>query len=268
MATTTKEAKPAGNGTGTSLAIIPRETYLALRSPDAQRELAEAWDANAAAGGSAGESLFLRVKTPSGGATTWDVDGEPAKVITGILVWSFPRGVLWPSDEVKEGTLPALRTDDLVTARQVGEMPDAMRKALEPYALASGGYDWQRLTGDTGPYGWGTGKGGHGKAAKEQRVLFVLREGDMLPIVVTIGPGSLKNYPPLLNALTRHQIPCYRAIVSLSLEKAQSEGGTTYSRIVLQPVGQISREDGLAIKTTYTDKLAAMVKGMAVDAAE
>ncbi len=243
----------------TALAPYESSRFAAL-APNS--DVGEALRANLSHGETLDESMLIRVKTPAGGATTWIIPGisgdETAAEITGLLVGFFPRGVLWPSDEPVEGTLPVLITHDLVRGYAVGEIPEEMADILEPHRLPDGGYDWQKL-----PYTqFGSGKGGFGKRAKEQRVLFVLREADPFPLVVAAQPGSLR---AIRAFVPRLPVPHYRAIVSLGLEKVTSKGGKPYARITPRLVGTIDKEAGERIRTLYTEPLGRVARRMTVE---
>lgn len=243
----------------TALATVESSRFAAL-APNS--DVGEALKANLAHGETIDESMLIRVKTPAGGATTWIIPGvsgdETAAEITGLLVGFFPRGVLWPAEEPAEGTLPVLITHDLITAYAVGAVPEEMADILEPHRLPDGSYDWQKL-----PYTqFGSGKGGFGKRAKEQRVMFILRESDPFPLVVTAQPGSLR---PIRAFVPRLPVPHYRAIVSLGLEKVKSRGGQAYARIVPKLVGTIDKESGEKIRNLYTVPLGRVAKRMDVE---
>src|SRR5690606_10313363 len=97
------------------------------------------------------------------------------------------------------------------------------------------------------PFGFGTGKNGSGKRAQEYRVLCILRENDAFPLLIRAKPGSLKNVGDFINKLTAAGIPYFRAVVSLSLEKAQNAGGQPFSRIVPKLVGRLDAEAGAKV---------------------
>ena len=86
-------------------------------------------------------------------------------------------------------------------------------------------------------------------------MLAILREGDVWPVLVTIGGGSLRSFLPFLKRLPCF---CYEAVIGLKLEKAKNAGGQPYSMIVPRLVGQISEEQGEVARRLYADPLKAM----------
>ncbi len=238
----------------TALATIEaRKDYVALQDGG---QIMEAMSANMGEGASLRESDLTRVAIPTGGSTTWLVPNiagdEAAKSIEGILVYQCARGIVWPKAEAEDGSLPLLVSHDLKTARLVAD--NATPEFLASIAEAKIGerqYDWEKLP----QCQWGSGKDGVGKAAKEQRVLYVLRRDEPLPLVVTVQPGSLKNWQQFIIAMTKVGIPYYRAVVSLALEKAQSTNGSPFARVVPTLVGTLSREEGDIIREKFSEPM-------------
>lgn len=204
------------------------------------------------------ETDLVHVKTPLGGATQWSIDNngnvETTDEIVGLLVAVGKKGVLWPSEDPSESR-PVLVTNDLLVghlvSRDLGSIDPA---ALEKYRLRDGQYDWVALS--NGPeFGYGNSRSGSGKRVKETRVLAILRQGETWPILVSVGPGSLRNILPFLKRL-----PCFfhEAVVGLRLTRAKGKGGQPYSQIVPRLVGQISEEQGLMAEKVYAEPLRRM----------
>ncbi len=251
--------------TETGLRVLEKSKYLAIRP---NSDIAEALEANLAGGERIRETDLTRVKIPAGGGTRWtipDIKGDQhSDEIIGILVHYGPRGVLWPSEDVGNA-LPVLISDDLRTARRVGEeIGDLDATILDAMALRDGRYDW-RGSDEAGPNKYndfGTGRKGIGKRCKESRMLAILRENDAFPLLVNATPGSLRTIVPFVKKLT---VPHFRAVVSLKLQKQKSKGGQDYAQIVPTLVGEISREEGARIKQLYTDPLRTVVTSIVPD---
>lgn len=200
------------------------------------------------------EMDLVKVSTPLGGSTTWniDIDGnvESTDEIVGLLVAVASRGELWPSS-TPTGSRPVIVTHDLVTGYRVSDDlgseidPDA----LEKYRIGDRRYDWGALS--TSPE-FGFGSSGVGKRVKETRVLAILRQGETWPILVSIGPGSLRNWNPF-----RKRLPCFtwEAIVGLKLQKAKGATGNPFSQVVPRLVGMVTEEQGEVARATYTEPL-------------
>lgn len=253
----------AAGSAGGVLSRVPEidvSNYPALM-PDS--EIAEAIAANT---GGRGFDLgaLVRVKTPSGGGKTWTyLDGGnnevETKAIEGILVYYGQRGTLWGSEDIAKGKMPVLVSYDLRTAERTNDdIGDLDPAALEACRIGDRLYDWQKLPWNKD----GSGRGGFGRRCKESRLLAILEEGQAFPLLVSAGPGSLKTVCPFV---TRLEVPHYRAKVSLTLERATSQGGVDYSQIVPRLVGKLSREAGNAIRTLYTVPLMAVERDITPD---
>lgn len=212
-----------------------------------------------------GESItpadLVRVKIPSGGGKKWTIEtaaGEKTvDAIEGILCYVQKRGVLWAEDEPKEGALPVLVTYDLKTAEQAGPIPKEMEAELARCKIGEGLYDWEKLSYNE----FGSGKGGHGKKCKEQRLLFILQKGSIYPLVVTAPPGSLKNVRKFLIQVPEEaKAPYYHCTVKLALEQDTSAGGQKYSKIVPTLTGILPAADGEKVKATYHAVLGRVAK--------
>lgn len=204
------------------------------------------------------ETDLVRVKTPLGGATQWtiDVDGNQTTTdeIVGLLVGVGKKGVLWPEEDPSE-MRPVLVTNDLQIAYRVSdEIGSISPEALEKYRIGDRRYDWVSLA--NGPeFGYGSGRNGAGKRCKEARVLAILRQGETWPILVTIGPGSLRNIVPFLKRLP---VFPHEAVIGLKLVRAKGKAGQPYSQIVPRLVGTITPQQGEVAKRVYADPIRQM----------
>jgi hypothetical protein len=203
------------------------------------------------------ETDLIRVKTPLGGATKWTVEvngnQETCDELVGLFVGEAKRGVLWPSEDPTEQRPVIISNDLLVGYRVSDDLGSIDPKALERYRIGDRRYDWAALS--TGPeFGYGGGKGA-GKRVKESRILAILREGDVWPVLVTVGPGSLASWMPF-----RKRLPCfhYEGVLGLKLERAKGGAGQPYSMLVPRLVGTISEEQGEIARRLYTEPLKAM----------
>lgn len=205
-----------------------------------------------------GEQDLVKVRTPAGGATTWNVeiDGnvQSCDEIVGVLVGVGKRGTLWPSENPTEQR-PVLVTHDLRIAYRVSdEIGSLDPEALERYRIGDRKYDWVSLS--TSPeFGYGTARNGVGKRVKESRILAILRPGDVWPILVTVGPGSLRDMTTFLKRLPVFQ---HEAVIGLKLVRERAKSGEPYSRIVPRVVGTLTPEQGEVARKVYADPIREM----------
>jgi len=158
---------------------------------------------------------FSRIKVPLGGSTIWTIaeaDGEvtASKVLEGIIVHIARRRALWSGSE-PSGDPPCCWSRDCLRGSGTpgGECP---RCPLNVFGTAKKP----------------CGSPGRGKACKETKLLFLLREGGLLPDVISVPGSSLK-------ALRQFQLKLgvsyWSVITSLALERAQNRDGVLYAMV-------------------------------------
>jgi hypothetical protein len=204
------------------------------------------------------ESDLVSVKTPTGGGTKWIVpvngNDEPCDEIVGLCVGIAKRGVLWPQDDPTDQR-PVIVTNDLITGYRVSDdLGTIDPKALDRYRTGDKRFDWVALS-NSPEFGFGSARGGAGKRCKESRMIAILREGDVWPILVRIGPGSLAEWGPFQKRLPSFHYEC---VIGLRLEKTKGKNGQPYSQIIPRVVGLVSEEQGEVARRIYVEPLKRM----------
>ena len=237
------------------LTTVKAENWLALSG--AANGVAEA---QAASGETVSLGGLTWVRTPSGGGTVWEIEdgmggSEATKEITGIMVLYRKRSILWPTEgEPQEGAKPLLVCDDhpkLEVARRVGDdFGDLDPELIECCRREDGLYDVRpKSAGGSFYYSeFGSSGKGPGPRMKEQRIIGILRETDVFPILVVASPGSIT---AVKNVVARFTKPYYQMIVRLSLQKATSASGIAYAQIRMQVAGQLTDEQRDAVAKAY-----------------
>jgi hypothetical protein len=210
--------KKNNKNSGTQLVTLPPERYPALAG-DVSAAIAENLG-----GEDIGPSDLTRIKVPAGGGQNWTIPGidgtdESLPALEGIIVHVERRRAFWP-DPTPSGEFPAC-----VSA------------------------DWLRGEGEPGgecadcPYNqWGSaqkpdGGAGRGKACKQMRLVFLLREGQVLPEVVIVSPGSLQ---PVKNYLLKlAPLKICDVVTRLELVQTKNKDGIAYSQIKPVRVAQL-----------------------------
>ena len=255
----------------TALSVVPVSQFQAF---DETSRAAKALAANTDGVGFS-QSDLITVKTPSGGAQFWEVPGpsgpQAVPEITGLLVFRAYQGIIWPSTDPSPSSKPVIVTRDMnkgilqakaerdadgkITA--IEGAPDSMVEILRSQESSTPGvFDWKTL-----PYTqFGSGKNKSGKYAKEGALLFILRSGSVLPIIVKTGPSALKG---IRNFLTQVEYPFWQCIVGLTLSVDEAQGNdpsgrpvsVKYSLAKISLKSVISDPDADVVKTKYTDLL-------------
>jgi hypothetical protein len=162
-----------------------------------------------------------RVKIPAGGATAFEVptlEGEESiKEIEGIIIFWKTARAYWPEKFNGENNPPQCSSVD-------GEVGQG----------TPGGYCSKcPLTQ------FGSAENGKGQACKQMRQLFIVRENDILPLVLTLPPTSIKPAKQYFMRLASKGIKYTHAATRITLEKAKSGEGITYSKAAFALVKQL-----------------------------
>lgn len=173
-------------------------------------------------------SDLAMVKMPTGGAIHWSIptaEGEESqKAITGVIV-HIARSRAWWSSKDDTGSPPDCVSGDCSTGhgKPGGE------------CLACPNNQWGTATDDKG-------QPAKGKACSEKKLLFVIPDGQVLPIVVRVSAASLKATKQWQLGLTSLGKMYSEVIVQLTLRSEKNAAGKKYAEIVIKSVGNLSKE--------------------------
>jgi len=175
----------------------------------------------------AGIELQLdRIKIPAGGSTAFEIptgdsdEPEMAKEITGVILYNHPAYAFY-TDKYTGGSNP----------------PDCSS------------FDGIHGTGTPGgnckscPYnkvGSGEGKS---KACKNRRILYILREGELFPVILNLPVGSSGAYKSYVKHLLTQRSSLSRVVTTISLKKAMSESNIAYSQAAFKFVRSLTDDE-------------------------
>ena len=174
--------------------------------------------------------LFDIVKSPSGGATVFEVPGlsgtEAEKELVGIVLdYTTPRAY-WDTPDPVEGTPPVCMSQNSIISH------DGKACARCPYN------DFGSKNGES-----------KAKACKESVLLFLLRPNSILPLLVrvpvTSKPRFLKYMARLIGTLT----PINSVVTRITLEKATSRGGKPFALFNFEMASVLTPEEAVQAKT-------------------
>ncbi len=176
------------------------------------------------------EFTFDRVKLPAGGGTAFEIpssdgeDSEMAKEIKGIIVFNHPAFAYYV-DKYTGGSNP----------------PDC------------GSFDGICGTGTPGgncsdcPYNkFGSGDG-QSKACKNKRMLYILRENELFPIVLSLPTGSLKAFTGYVKSQLTRGRKLSDVVTRITLKKASNASGITFSQAVFAFDRVLNHSEKLAV---------------------
>lgn len=194
-----------------------------------------------------------RVKIPSGGGLAFEVPGddpdspEMVKEIVGVIVDHYPVNAFWSDKYAGQNNPPDCSALD----GKRGVTRDGEVRAC-----------------NSCPYNaWGSGENG-GKACKNMHRIYILREGEVLPLLLTLPPTSLKNFADYLaRRIVGKGRRSYEVITKISLKKATSSQGITYSQAVFSLVG-VLHQDVAQKMAEYSASIKAVTRNMAIEVDE
>ena len=89
---------------------------------------------------------------------------------------------------------------------------------------------------------FGTGENGS-KACKEKRRLYLLREGEMFPIMLSLPTGSLKDFSRYLIRCLSKGHTSNSVVTRFSLAKATNKGGMAYAKAVFRMERKLNEDE-------------------------
>ena len=200
-----------------------------------------------------GEFRFERIKMPSGGGIAFTVvdeagEEQPLKELRGVILDKFAFRAFY---------LKAFAEKD---PDDTGEPDCFSDDNVHGSGCVEAGIPAGQLC-ETCPKGqWGSSrKGGRGKDCSDKIRVHILGEGEAFPKCIDAPPTSLSNFKDYVKRLSNKLHPFYGVVTSLKLEKAKSDGGIDYSRVVFAKVADLTREERAGIKE-YMQALMPMMR--------
>ncbi|GFI25369.1 hypothetical protein IMSAGC012_00476 [Lachnospiraceae bacterium] len=203
------------------VAVTAKEFNLVTISGDLAEAVKEEMDG-------LGAIPFDRVKIPSGGGLAFELPGEEedetesATELIGVILDHNPVNAYW-ANKFAGGN----------------EQPDC--------SSFDGKQGVDRLTGEiksceTCPYNQ-FNSDGTGKACKNVHRVFMLQEGNPVPLILSLPPTSLKymrNY--IAKRVLLKGFRCWQVLTKITLKKEKSKDGITYSRTAFAFVDKLTPE--------------------------
>ena len=192
--------------------------------------------------------LFDTVKAPSGGSTVFTVPGisgdEIEKSISGIILdYTLPRAY-WETSDPVEGTPPTCYSKDSLVSF------DGKACCRCPFN------DFGSRNGES-----------NAKACKESVALFMLRPGNIMPIIVRIPVSSKVIFQRYLTRLIGRMLPVSGVVTRITLDKTTNKAGQPYSVYSFEAVDVLSPEEAARAKAFGEGFMAVMDSGDSKDEA-
>ena len=110
------------------------------------------------------------------------------------------------------------------------------------------------------PYNqYGSGEG-QAKACKNRRMLYILREGEVFPMMLNLPTGSLKEFTNYMKRLLTKGRRINQVVTKISIRKANSKAGIDFSQAQFSMERMLTGEERQVI-----EQMTEMVKGYAMN---
>jgi len=189
---------------------------------------------------------FQKVKIPSGGVLQFELPGgdpenpDYSKYLEGVILFNHASGAYWPEgNEYDENTPPLCSSVD----GKIGHGAPGGACAI---------CELNR---------YGTDPKGKGKACKNMRILYLLRDGEYMPIQLSLPPTSIRPFSDFMNtAFVSRRRPTWSSVVQIGL-KRMNNGKDDYSVATFKKLCDFSGEQLMQAKA-YADGFREQAKEM------
>lgn len=213
--------------------MVPENNFLALKDFN----LAEVMSTEMAGL----ELTFDRISVPAAGGQVFEVPGEMpgetdmVKDFSGVILFHHPMFGYYREKYTGGKNAPDCSSYDGITG--VGNPGGAcIHCPLKEF---------------------GSGENG-GKACKDKRRVYILRQGELIPVILTLPATSIRNLTVYLKQILAKGIKPAGVVTKFSLQKATSSGGVAYSQVHFSVERFLSAEE-----RAYIDLMAEQIKAFA-----
>lgn len=175
-----------------------------------QSTLREIFDENQGTDETIGPNDLPRITLPSGKVSVWELPSIQGPIhadsFEGILVaWKHNRAY-WPNKYSGQGEPPDCRSNDGIVG--IGKPGGICQEC-----------SLSKWDGDIAP------------ACTDQRVLFIVRENNILPLVLVLPPTSIPPMRKMMLNLTNEKLSHWSVVIKFALEKDKSAAGIEFSKL-------------------------------------
>ena len=196
---------------------------------------------------------FQRVKIPAGGALQFELPSDDpenpdyAKNLEGVILYNHASGAYWQEgSEYDENTSPLCSSVD----GKVGIGEPGGSCAICPFNQFRSAPD------------------GKGKACKNMRVLYLLRDGEFMPLQVTLPPTSIRPFTDFYNmAFASRRRATYGSVVQIGLKRADN-GTNIYSVATFKKLYDFTGEQLAQVKAcsdSFREQIKMLLQQRAAD---
>ena len=176
-------------------------------------------------------AVFERIKMPSGDTTVFQIpsddpeEPELVKEFSAVILYHHPIRAYFKEKYTGAITLPDCGSLD----------------AVNGFGEPGGVCEHCRFNA------YGTGEN-NAKACKERRRLYLLREGEIFPIMLSLPTGSLKEFARYVMRCLSKGHKTNGVVTKFSLVKATNKGGITYAKAMFSMERELAADEVVLIE--------------------
>ena len=172
---------------------------------------------------------FERIKIPAGGGLAYEVPGDDpdspdsVKEFKAVILYHHPINCYYKEEYTGGNNPPDCGSMDgkLGIDAETGECKNCAEREFNKF---------------------GSGKNG-AKACKQKRRIYLLREGEALPTILSLPTGSLGEFSKYVMRLLSKGRKTNGVVTKFTLKKAQNSGGINYSQAVFAVDRELTSEE-------------------------
>ena len=172
---------------------------------------------------------FERIKIPAGGGLAYEVPGDDpdspdsVKEFKAVILYHHPINCYYKEEYTGGNNPPDCGSMDgkLGIDAETGECKNCAECEFNKF---------------------GSGKNG-AKACKQKRRIYLLREGEALPTLLSLPTGSLGEFSKYVMRLLSKGRKTNGVVTKFTLKKAQNSGGINYSQAVFAVDRELTSEE-------------------------
>ena len=176
---------------------------------------------------------FERIKIPAGGGLAFEVPGDDpdspdsVKEFKAVILYHHPINCFYEEDYTGGNNPP-----------DCGSMDGKIGIASESGEI--------KYCADCPNNKFGSAKNG-GKACKQKRRIYLLRENEALPTILTLPTGSLGEFSKYVMRLLSKGKKTNGVVTKFTLKKAQNSGGINYSQAMFAIDRELTNEEAFNV---------------------
>lgn len=224
------------------LTVTAAKGYLVLKGFDFSKAIAEEMEGLTA--------FFERIKMPSGDTTVFQVpsdnpdEPELVREITAVILYHHPIRAYF-KEKYTGATVP----------------PDCgSLNAVEGHGEPGGICEHCQYNV------FGSGEN-NAKACKERRRLYLLLEGELFPVMLSLPTGSLKEFGRYIMRCLSKGYKTNAVVTRITLAKATNKGGIAYAKAVFRMVREMT-EDEIPLIAKMSEQVKEISQSVGFEGAE